>query len=299
MLTLKDNAITSFKKTSNDNFTFSILIPSWNNLLYLQNCINSIRKNSFYKHQVIVHVNEGNDGTLEWLEKQSDIDYTYSKQNVGVCYALNAGRNLVSTEYILFMNDDMYACPLWDKFMMDEIQQIGHNNFFLSSTAIEPYPGNICTINKDFGNDLSSFDENKLLKDFDKTPMADWMGSTWPPNIVHVSVWDLVGGYSIEFSPGFYADPDFSMKLWQAGIRLFKGIGKSRVYHFSRRTTKRIQNDENYYKFIAKWGMTSGTFTKNYLQRGKPFTGILSEIKLSASIKVKSYFKRLAYYLFH
>ena len=35
----------------------SILIPSFNNLEYLKLCINSINKNSKYKHQIIVHVN--------------------------------------------------------------------------------------------------------------------------------------------------------------------------------------------------------------------------------------------------
>ncbi len=30
---------------------------------------------------------------------------------------------------------------------------------------------------------------------------------------------------SEEFSPGMYSDPDLSMKLWQEGVRYFKGIG--------------------------------------------------------------------------
>ena len=46
---------------------FSILIPSWNNLEYLKLCIASIKKNSRYKHQIIVHANEGSDGTWEYL----------------------------------------------------------------------------------------------------------------------------------------------------------------------------------------------------------------------------------------
>jgi glycosyltransferase involved in cell wall biosynthesis len=36
---------------------FSILIPSWNNLAYLKICVESIRKNSMFAHQIIVHVN--------------------------------------------------------------------------------------------------------------------------------------------------------------------------------------------------------------------------------------------------
>jgi glycosyltransferase involved in cell wall biosynthesis len=52
---------------------FSILIPSWNNLDYLKYAIASIRKNSRFKHQIIVHINEGKDGTEEWDLAQGDI----------------------------------------------------------------------------------------------------------------------------------------------------------------------------------------------------------------------------------
>ena len=40
---------------------FSILIPTWNNLPFLKICVDSIRKNSTYRHQIIVHVNDGSD----------------------------------------------------------------------------------------------------------------------------------------------------------------------------------------------------------------------------------------------
>lgn len=49
---------------------FSILIPSWNNLPYLKCCVESIRKNSTFQHEIVVHVNEGRDGTLEWVRQQ-------------------------------------------------------------------------------------------------------------------------------------------------------------------------------------------------------------------------------------
>ena len=49
---------------------FSILIPTLNNLNYLKLCIKSIKSNSNYNHDIIVHVNEGNDGTIKFLEKR-------------------------------------------------------------------------------------------------------------------------------------------------------------------------------------------------------------------------------------
>ena len=56
---------------------FSIIIPSLNNLDYLKLCLDSIKKNSKYKHQIIVHVNEGTDGTIEYV-KNENVQHTIS-----------------------------------------------------------------------------------------------------------------------------------------------------------------------------------------------------------------------------
>ncbi len=122
-----------------DSPFFSIFIPTWNNLAYLKLCVESLRRHSVVKHQIIVHINEGKDGTLEWVNAQPDLSYTYSDENIGVCYALNQCRTLATADYFLYLNDDMYVCPGWDEYLVTEIKKIGHPAFFLSSTAIEPY----------------------------------------------------------------------------------------------------------------------------------------------------------------
>ncbi|MBS1638954.1 MAG: glycosyltransferase family 2 protein [Bacteroidetes bacterium] len=280
------------RATENDS-QFSILIPSWNNLPYLINAVESIREHSFYKHQIIVHVNEGTDGTIDWVKQQPDIDYTYSKKNIGLCYALNATRQLVKTAYMVYLNDDMYVLPDWDKYLMDAIKEIGHNLFFLNGTGIEPYAGNPCIIHKNYGTDIESFQKQKLLEEFALLEKHDWQAGSWSPSVMHVSVWDLIGGYSIEFSPAHYSDPDVAMKLWQAGIRIFKGVAKSRVYHFGSKSTGRFKKHKAYYKYILKWGITAGTFTKYYLRMGQPYNGVLPEPVFNSSAKIKNLFKRL------
>ena len=55
----------------------SFCIPSKNNLRYLKNSVLSIRKNSHYPdNEIIVYVDEDNDGTTEWCVK---INVTYLK----------------------------------------------------------------------------------------------------------------------------------------------------------------------------------------------------------------------------
>jgi len=252
------------------DYDLSILIPTWNNLDFIKNCLLSIEKNSSLKIQPIVIINEGKDGTLEWIKTKNQIDYIYCEINIGICYALNIARGLVKSDYIVYANDDMYFLPEWDQKLMTEIKLLGHNKFMLSATMIEPYDtGNPCVVVADYGKDLQCFEEIKLLSEFKKLKRSDWKGSTWPPNIVHKDTWDLVGGLSIEFSPGMYSDPDFSMKLYQAGVSHFKGIGNSLVYHFGSKSTKRVKKNKGRNTFILKWGITANYFSKQYLQAGE------------------------------
>lgn len=253
------------------NQLFSILIPSWNNLEFLKLCVNSIEKNSTYKHQIIIHINDGKDGSLEWV-KQSGYDYTYSEKNVGVCIAMNMMRTKVKTDYICFINDDMYVLPEWDKVLYDEIKSLdGNKFFFLSSSIIQPKhtPPTGIGVLANYGDCADNFEEEKLLDNFMQLPIADWKGSTTPPNIVHRDIWDIVGGYSIEFSPGMGSDPDFTAKLLFIGVKHFKGLGNSRVYHFETKSTERVKKNNYLPQFLMKWGIPNSTMAKYIVMRGE------------------------------
>ncbi|MEO1626502.1 MAG: glycosyltransferase family A protein, partial [Bacteroidota bacterium] len=206
---------------------------------------------------------------------------------VGVCRALNAARQLMQTEHLLFLNDDMYCCPDWDLPLWTTLQQQSDLHFFLSATMIEPYAsGNPAVLAPhDFGQHPQQFREQDLLQSLPHLQKDDWNGASWPPNLVHVSLWDAVGGYSEEYSPGFYSDPDFAFKLWALGVRRFIGLGDSRVYHFGRQSTRRIAAGKGKRIFLKKWGITPSVFYQHYLRMGSPFDGPLPEPTVSWSLR--------------
>lgn len=287
------NKAISLKK----EFSFSILIPTWNNLPYLKFCIDSLRKNSRFDNQIIVFVNEGKDGTADWLKSQENVEMLYDAENRGVCYAVNACRTLVQHDYIVYMNDDMYACPDWDFQLQQEIEKLTTDYFYLSSTLIEPAKlnnPNYVAVIKDYGDSIETFNEKALLNGFKMLHKANWQGSSWPPSVVHKKIWDLVGGFSIEFTPGMYSDPDFSMKLWHLGVRIFMGVGKSKVYHFGAKSTKRVRKNKGSDTFLKKWGMTSNTFYSQVLHLGKEYSGPYPKtIDISSLSKLRNRLKRI------
>ncbi len=261
------------KEENNQEQLFSILIPSWNNLPYLQLCIKSILQNSTHPHQIIIHVNEGNDGTLEWV-KSSDYSYTSSNENVGVCYALNAMAQLVRTDYVLYLNDDMFVGKGWDAHLYQAIQAKGDMYFYYSGTMLEyEDTGNKAVLSPyDFGRTHDTFQEDEFNEFVHSNTAKDWNGSCWPPSIVHKKIWDLAGGYDVNYSPGFYSDPDFAMQLWQLGVRDFRGIGKSLVYHFKCKSTGRAVRNNGRKTFAKKWGFSSSFLYKKVLRMGSEYS---------------------------
>ena len=252
---------------------FSILIPTFNNLEYLKICIKSLKKNSYFNNQIICHVNIGEDGTIDFLKK-NNIEYSYTSYNSGICEGINKAAKLSKYDYYLYAHDDFYFCPKWDFILFNEVKKIGHQNFYLSGTMM-----NQGQIKFDCGNTPNDFNEDKFLKQYKDYNFFDYQGSTWAPSLVHKDIWNKVGGLSEEYFPGTGSDPDFNMKLWNEGIRIFKGINDFKVYHFGsvvlRKKISKISNTKygsiGAKIFLIKWGITIKFFKKFYLRSNTKF----------------------------
>ena len=261
---------------------FSIIIPTFNNVKYLKICIESIKKNSTFNHEIIAHVNLGEDGTKEYLDKEN-IEYTFTNYNAGICEGMNKATKKANFDFILYSHDDFYFCPKWDEILNEEIKKIGHNRFYLSGIMMNNGP-----LKFDAGSDFETFDEKKLLENYEKINHYDFQGSTWAPHLIHKEIWNKVGGFSEEFYPGTGSDPDLNMKLWREGVRIFKGLSKCKVYHFGSIVTRKYKNHptiktESGSKggkiFLLKWGITFKFFKKHYLRSDSVYEGELSNPK--------------------
>ena len=245
----------------------SILIPTYNNLNYLKFFINSIKKNSHYKHQIILHINEGSDGTLKYAKKNK-LEYTYSISNIGLCSAINQASKLVKTNYILYAHDDMFFCKKWDLFLKKEVKKFDNNLFYLTGTNVSINNG---LINYNCGSTPKNFNEKKFNQFCKNDKSLDLQGSHWAPHLIHKEIWEQIGGFSEEFNPGDGSDPDFCMKLWIENVRIFKCISKFKVYHFNSITTRKrdVNLNDGTKKFLLKWGFTPRFFRKFYLRTDK------------------------------
>lgn len=256
---------------------FSIIIPTLNNLRYLKFCLNSLKKNSKLDNEIIVHVNEDkNNETRDYL-KSEKIKFTFSENNVGVCSAVNIGVRKTTKKYLIYAHDDMYFCPGWEEPLVNEINTINHNYFYLSGSMIEPNSGHI---KFNCGETIENFNEKKLLDNLKNLNIDDHQGSHFAPHCVHKEIWNLIGGFSEEFNPGIGSDPDFNMKMWKKGCRIFKGLNAFKVYHFGSLTTRKnkdVKQNKGDITFLKKWGITISFFKKYYLRSKTIYNGPLTE----------------------
>ena len=259
---------------------FSIIIPSLNNIDYLKLCIKSIKNNSNFNHEIIVHVNQGTDGTIKFLKKEK-IKYSYTNYNAGICKGVNLASKISTYDYILYAHDDFYFCPGWDDVLIKELNNLKNNLFYFSGTMIQNGQ-----VELDCGNSLENFDENKLLKEYKSIKFFDFQGSTWAPHLVHKTIWEKVGGLSEEYFPGTGSDPDLNMKLWNVGVRIFKGLEHCKVYHFGSIVTRQKEKKFNTITesgskgskiFLTKWGISIKFFKKHFLKSDTTYLGPLNE----------------------
>ncbi len=248
---------------------FSIVIPTLNNINYLKLCIKSIKNNSNFNHELIIHVNQGTDGTIEFL-KNEKIKYSYTKYNAGICEGVNLASKLSTTNYILYAHDDFYFCPGWDDALVNELKDLKNNLFYFSGTMI--HNGQV---EFNCGNSLDDFNEKKLLNGYKNIKFNDFQGSTWAPHLIHKDLWNKISGFSEEYFPGTGSDPDLNMKLWKEGVRIFKGLQNCKVYHFGSIVTRQRERKFNTITesgskgskiFLLKWGISIKFFKKYFLK---------------------------------
>lgn len=277
---------------------FTILIPTYNNLKYLRLFCESIKINSNFSHQLIFHINDGSDGSYDYINNNK-YQFTHSKTNIGLCSSIKEASKLIKNQYVLYAHDDMYFCKNWDKFLIEEVQKQNNNLFYFSGTNISYKDG---ILNFDCGNTPENFDQIKFDNFCEKDNSPDLQGSHWAPHLIHRDLWTKVEGFSIEFDPGDGSDPDLCMKLWNEGVRIFKCISGFKVYHFGSVTTRKrdININNGTKKFLLKFGFNPRFFRKYYLKGdGKiKYLGPLDDPKLNFSMLLSLIINKFKYYYY-
>jgi len=99
-----------------NSFSISVVIPTFNRLVYLERAIKSVLNQTINVNEIIIVDDGSNDGTSDFINsKYPDLKYIF-QQNSGVSAARNKGINAASSNWIAFLDSD-------DEWIINKIQK--------------------------------------------------------------------------------------------------------------------------------------------------------------------------------
>lgn len=84
----------------------SVLIPSYNRVFYIMQCINSIKCQRYKKIKIIVYDDGSTDETKELMRNEPEIQYIRSEENRGVGFARNVLLEKCKSRYAAWQDSD-------------------------------------------------------------------------------------------------------------------------------------------------------------------------------------------------
>ena len=272
----------------------SFIIPSRNNLKYLKQAYNSIRKNQSVEHEICIADDASTDGTSEWVlaqmkrDKWLKLHINKGPDRLGHTILYDTLVNDYSTlDRVMIFHADMYLTPDSDK----EIDKYLKEGVVVSLTRIEPplHPDGPEKILLDYGIEPEEFKEEELLQTVKNIqngddgilygPLSlnqDTSEGIFAPWAIMKSDWDYIGGHDPIFAPQSKEDSDIFNRFYLAGYE-FVQVWRGLVYHMTCRGSRvkagairnpdgqvfmknreseewLVQNQKSTREFIRKWG---------------------------------------------
>jgi len=256
--------------TKMENKKITFVIPSRNNLEFLQLAYKSIR-NLDTKHEVLVLNDASTDGTQAWIEEQNDKDLiTYHNpgpDRIGIVGMFDKGIEMARTDIIMAFHSDMVACKDLDKNILKYLER----GKVVSATRVEPplHPDGPEKILRNYGIETDEFNFDTWYEGSEKLKEDKTTEGIFAPWCMYKEDFLAVGGHDELFAPQSKEDSDLFNRFQLNGYKFIQPWD-ALVYHFTSRGSRfnkhaggaagKNSNEwiqtttRNGRNFIRKWG---------------------------------------------
>ena len=235
-------------------------ISTLNNNNYLQLAIKSVRENSHFKDSpFIVYAENCTDGTNEWLEENKEkynlevYIETDNNPKRGIGGGMNFCASKVKTEFINFLQADIYVAEDWDLELLKLHEEyVGKDRGIVFSQRIQPdifrdnpRAGTVFVPMDEFGEYYHNFDEKYFLEfcqEFRKLNKFTVRKGEGVSGLIRKEDWDYIGGNDDRFAPAYYEDMDLFIRMQNEGFK-FMLTSESLIYHFASRASRFPDDD--------------------------------------------------------
>lgn len=98
-------------KTDKSSPIVSIVVPTYNRLSRLKNCIAKVTENVAVDHELIIVDGGSSDGSREFLATQNRVRPILEDRREGAVRGFNKGFKAARGRYVMWLNDDAYPIP--------------------------------------------------------------------------------------------------------------------------------------------------------------------------------------------
>ncbi|HWR22066.1 MAG TPA: glycosyltransferase [Feifaniaceae bacterium] len=243
----------------------AIVILTYNNLKYNQDCIESVRKHTAEgSYELIVVDNGSADGTREWLKTQRDIKLLLNDENAGFPKGCNMGIALAEPgSDILLLNNDTVVTARW----LENLQTCLYSAEDIGACgAVCNHNENLQLAELNYGDDFEAM--QRLAEENNRSDSGRWEEKLFLIGfciLIKRKVIGEIGLLDEAYSPGYVEDNDYCLRILTAGYRLML-CHDCFIHHYLgsqfRKDLDRFYPvlHKNRALFFQKWGFSAFAF---------------------------------------
>jgi glycosyltransferase involved in cell wall biosynthesis len=220
----------------------TFIIPSRNNLKYLQQAVNSITECYGNSHDIVLLDDASTDGTWDWIRSLEGEHITKYRNNgsdrVGHTILYDRGVELCKTEVFSILHADMITTPNHVENSLKHLRR----GVVVSATRIEPplHPPGPEKYVRSYGFEPEEFNKDSfqkeiiLLESENKDNVTNGIFAPW---MMYKEDFVSIGGHDLLFAPMELEDSDIFNRMHLAGYKLIQSRD-SFVYHMTCRGSR-------------------------------------------------------------
>lgn len=212
----------------------TIVIPNYNGMAHLKDCLDSLRIQSFCDFRILIVDNASSDSSIEFIESvYPECQLIKLEKNLGFAKAVNVGiRNAISinsSKYIILLNNDIECDKDFVKELMNGFKDPDTGS--VASKMMNYYDRNIID---DTGNfiklDNLPYPRGQKEVDTGQYDKGEWIfGACAGAAIYKSEIFDKVGYFDEDFI-SYFEDVDISFRQQRYGYKCYYNP-KAVCYH--------------------------------------------------------------------
>lgn len=206
--------------TSQESPSITVVIILWNKAHFTLRCLTSLAQHSKIAMQVVVVDNGSTDETRQVLAKFHGLTIISNAVNEGFVVACNQGARAATADVLLLLNNDAFVRNgSIEKALITLLQDanvgVVGGRLLLSDGSTQEGGSIVWSDGSSLGYGrgwASTKSELMYRRDVDYCSGAFLM--------TRKELWEKLGGFDEDYSPAYYEEADYCMRVWGSGARV-------------------------------------------------------------------------------